>query len=239
MKKVKMLMAMIMMILITAASYGQGFIEPIDPEFFSALSGNPCIAQLESGEIVQGKFGGGTLLNGYLSKISIKLGNGEKAKFNPEEVVSLKIKASKLAKLSMMTQSSSIKELTETHFDEIVDREYIVFETALKASKKDKARLMQLLNPGFDNRIKVYADPEANETMGVGFGGIQLTGGTDKSYLFVKDGEKAVKVKKKSYRKNFDELYSDCGQMVNAFGGGKIKWDDVAGHVFAFNQICQ
>lgn len=240
MNTVKTLVSAIIVAMITTTNYGQGFIEPMDPDNLSVLFGNPCTAMLASGEEIHGKFQGGALLNGYLGKVVIKLDNGEKAKFNPDEPVSLRVKASKLAKLSMLAESaSSIKEITDTDFSEIVNREYIIFETALKASKKDKARLLQLLNPGFDDKIRVYADPEANETIGVGIGDVKLTGGMDKSYLFVKGGDKAVKVKKGSYRKNFDELYSNCDKLMTSFGNDKIKWNDVAGHVFVYNQLCQ
>jgi hypothetical protein len=221
-------------------SFGQGFIEPFDTDNLSLLLRKPCIATLESGEEIHGEFLGGALLNGYLGKINIKTSDGEKAKFKPEDIVLLKVKATGLAKMTMMAESaSSIKEIVHADFEEIINREYIIFETALKASKKDKARLMQLLNPGFDDKIKVYANPEANETSGVGIPGVRLTGGEDKSYLFVKGGEKAVKVRKGSYRKNFEELYNDCHQMLTAFGDEKIKWGDVAGHVFFYNEVCK
>jgi hypothetical protein len=98
---------------------------------------------------------------------------------------------------------------------------------------------MQILNPGFDKKIKVYADPQAKETRGLALGGVRLTGGEDKSYLLVKDGAKSVKVKKKSYRDNFQELYVTCPKMLAVFEGNKIKWDDVAGHVFVYNQVCE
>jgi hypothetical protein len=224
--------------IIGAAAFGQGFIEPLDD--IDLLGNKPCIVTLASGQEVKGEFKSAVLLNGYLDKIIVNTLNGEKAKFQPEDIVSLKIKAGTLAKLNMLSESvSSIKELTKTNFDEIIEREYIVFETALKAKKKDKARLMQILNPGFDKKIKVYADPQAKETRGLALGGIRLTGGEDKSYLLVKDGAKTVKVKKKSYRDNFQELYATCPKMLAVFEGNKIKWDDVAGHVFVYNQVCE
>lgn len=67
----------------------------------------------------------------------------------------------------------------------------------------------------------------------------QVTGGEDRVYLFVKGGEKAFKVKKGSYRENFRELYSDCPQMLEQFQGEKIRWDDVALHIYAYNELCK
>jgi hypothetical protein len=230
-----------MLVTITSTALAQGFITPLEADDLPIVTnGKECIVKLASGEEVTGKFLGGTMINGYLSNFNIRLENGEKAKFKPEDVARLSIKASKLAKLAMIAEStSSIKEMTNTNFDEIVNREYIVFETAMRHNKASKVRLMQLLNPGFDSQIKVFADPNAKETKGVGVGGIKLTGGVDKSYLFVQNDEKAVLVKKGSYKKNFDELYAQCPAMLQAFDGEKIKWADVAGHVFAYDQVCK
>ena len=240
MKTIKAIFRIVVFTVLCTAAHGQGFIQPLDQDEISLLGNKPCIVKLKSGEELNGQFKSAVLLSGYLDKITIVTPSGEKTKFQPEDIVSLKVKAGSLAKLTMLAESaSSIQEITKTDFNEIIDREYITFETALKAKKKDKARLMQLLNPGFDKKIKVYADPEAKETAGIALGGIQLTGGEDKSYLLVKDGSKAVKAKKKSYDKNFEELYAGCPKMIAGLKSGKIKWADVAGHVFLYNQVCE
>jgi hypothetical protein len=229
-----------MLVCLTGLSFAQGFIAALEADDMAVISGKECTVKLVNGDEVTGKFLGGTLINGYLSNFNIRLENGEKAKFKPEEVARLSVKASKLAKLAMMMESaSSVKEMTNSNFDEIVNREYIVFETAMRHNKAGKVRLMQLLNPGFDSQIKVFADPNAKETMSVGVGGVKLTGGADKSYLFVQNDEKAVLVKKGSYKKNFDELYGNCPAMLQVFAGEKVKWNDVAGHVFAYDQVCK
>jgi len=227
-------------IVITLPTMGQGFITSLDQNNFGLLFGNQCAVKLASGEELTGKLAGGTMINGYLSKIVIKSADGVKSKLKPEDVLRLSIKVSKLAKLAMMAEStSSIKELTSTDFNEIVNREYIIFETAMRSNRAGKSRLMQLLNPGFDSQIKVFADPNAKESMGVRMGGVKLTGGADKSYMFVQNDEKAVKVKKGSYKKNFVALYQNCPKMIAVFSGEKIKWKDAAGHVFAYDQVCK
>lgn len=151
----------------------------------------------------------------------------------------IRVKASTLAKMAMLNESgSSVFRLAKTNFDEIINREYIFFEQALRATKKDKPAMMQLLNPGFDHAIKVYADPNANETGGLQVNDISITGGKNKSYLFVKGNSKVVIVKKGSYKRNFEELYGDCQQMMTAFEGDKTKFNDIAGHVFVYDQLC-
>lgn len=224
----------------TSTAMSQGFVTAVEKENLGVLFGNECKVVLASGEEISGKLSSGSIINGYLNSVTIKSESGEKSKFKPEDVAKLSIKASKLAKLSMIAESgSSIKELTNTNFDEIVKRDYIIFETAMRSNKAGKLRLMQLLNPGFDSKIKVFADPNAKETAGIGIGGVQLTGGADKSYLFVQNDEKAVLVKKGKYKNSFDELYQDCSTMLQAFEGERVKWGDVAGHVFVYDQVCK
>ena len=178
-------------------------------------------------------------MNNGLAKIKVKLENGESAKFVPEQVASLKDKASGLMKLSMISDAgSSIKEFANADLNGIVEREWVLFETATTPRQKEPKRILQLLNPGFDSKIKVFAGPNA-KTGGLSLGGIQVTGGEDRVCLFVKGGEEAFKVKKGYYRENFRELYSDCPQMLDQFQGEKIRWDDVALHIYACNELCK
>lgn len=230
----------VLLTIVSTSVFGQGFIAEIEQDELSVIFGNPCVVTLVSGEQIEGKLGSGSMINGYLNNFTVKLENGAKAKFKPEEVVRLSVKASKLAKLAMIVESgSSVSEAVTTNFDEIVNRDYIIFETAMRHNKASKHRLMQLLNPGFDSQLKVFADPNAKETRGIGIQGVKLTGGTDKSYLFVQNDQKAVLVKKGSYKKDFVDLYGNCPKMLQVFAGEKLKWSDVAGHVFAYDQICK
>jgi len=239
MKKLLALSLLAFVLLLTGKAYGQGFVTTVEAEDLGLFYGNQCTLKLESGEEIHGKFMGGSYSANGLNKINIKLENGEKAKFIPEQVVSLVIKASKLLKLTMISESNgSVSEFLNTDFNDIVKRDYVIFETALTAKKTDTYRLMQLLNPGFDSKIKVFAEP-SKKTGGLNVGGLQLTGGEARAYLFVKGKEKSIEVKKGSYSKNFQELYGDCPLMISKIQGEKIRWDDVALHVFAYEQACK
>jgi hypothetical protein len=239
MKKLLIISLVTLVLLLTGKAYSQGFVATLEGEGLGALYGNQCILKLESGEEIHGKFMGGSYSANGLNKINIKLENGEKAKFQPEQVISLVIKASALLKLAMISESNgSVSEFLNTDFKGIVKRDYVIFETALTAKKNETYRLMQLLNPGFDSKIKVFAEP-SKKTGGLNVGGLQLTGGEARAYLFVKGSEKSVEVKKGSYSRNFQELYGDCPLMISKIQGEKIKWDDVALHVFAYEQACK
>ncbi len=132
--------------------------------------------------------------------------------------------------------------MTSSNID---DNEYIIFEIARTDDNSSNYGLLQLLNPGFDSRIKVYVlgIDEGNTTSledeNARIKRLAITSKPKITYLFIKDGEMAIQVKKSNYKSRFEELYSDCPKMLSEFEGEKIKWDDVAGHVFAYDQVCQ
>jgi small nuclear ribonucleoprotein (snRNP)-like protein len=225
--------------IVSTASFSQGFIAAVSADDIGVILNNPVTIVLQSGDTLSGKLTSASLINSYLKNVTLKTADGSKRKLEAAEMKTMKVKASGMAKMAMMNESAnSIFRTTKTNFDSIANREYIFFEQALRATKKDKPAMMQLLNPGFDHAIKVYADPNANETGGLQVEGISITGGADKSYLFVKNREKVVIVKKGSYKRNFDELYGDCPKMLSAFEGDKTKFKDIAGHVFLYDQLC-
>lgn len=221
------------------SAFSQGFVAAISADDIGVILNNPATIVLQNGDTLSGKLTSASLINSYLKNVTLKLEDGSKRKLDAVEMKNMKVKASSLAKMAMMNESAnSIFRTIKTDFNSTVNREYIFFEQALRATKKDKPAMMQLLNPGFDHVIKVYADPNANETGGLQIEGIAITGGADKSYLFVKNNEKVVIVKKGSYKRNFDELYVDCPDMITAFEGDKTKFKDIAGHVFVYDQLC-
>lgn len=236
----KFIFTLFTIIFIYSTTLSQGFIAEIEPDDIGFILKSPTTVVLQQGDTLKGELSSASLANGYLKNVTLKMDDGSKRKLNADEMISLWVKASTPAKMVIMNESgSSITGLIKTNFNEIINREYIIFEQALRATKKDKPAMMQLLNPGFDDAIKVYADPNAKETNGLSVDDISLTGGKNKSYLFVKGDSKVVIVKKGSYKRNFDELYGDCAMMVTAFEGEKTKFNDIAGHVFVYDQLCK
>jgi hypothetical protein len=219
----------------TLSSFGQAFISAVS-EFQPS---NDCKMELLDGTIVEGKVSMATISNGYLSSLSLKDANGVKHKHKAAEIKQFKVKMGFIAKLDAAAQaSSSLSEMISADFNEIIEREYIIYKQALLPKKKDKYRLLQLVNPGFDSRIQVYDDPGGKETTGLSAGSLQLSGGKDKSYLVVVDGEKSVKVKKGSYKKDFPELYGDCNEFLGAIPSKKPNFWDMAAHVFIYDKLC-
>ncbi|MDW3193332.1 MAG: hypothetical protein R8G66_13250 [Cytophagales bacterium] len=193
---------------------------------------------LKDGNEIQGRVTSVMSVNGTIRSITVRDVDKNKFKFKAEEMQVMKVRMTELAKLeSIGNSSSSLMEMLNADFEEIISREWVIYEQALLPKKKTKYALLQLLNPGFDSRIKIYQNPDANETGETSIGGFAVTGGEDTSYLMVKDGAKSAKVKKASYRKSFPEIFDGC-EALNEYKD-KPKFRDFAAHVFLFNKECE
>jgi len=213
--------------------FAQQFIEPVE----NPMS-KECYLTLKNGVETKCEFKTAVYSNGMKS-MTIVDENGVKIKYKAAEVEKLRIKMSTLAKIgTIVTGSGSITEAAKLDVNEIIEREFIIYEQALLPKKKDKYALLQLLNPGFDDRIKVYENP-MDEESGIAVGGLQVTGGEDKSFLVVKDGEKSMKIKKGSYKKDFSMLFGDCTEMLKILSDEKIKFQDMALHVLYYELNCK
>lgn len=230
----KLVNSVIIAILLSSLSYGQAFIAPVQ----DLVPSKDCKMELLDGTIIQGKMTSAIVVSGFLKTVNIQDAAETKHKYKAEQIKRLKVKAGTLAKIDMIAENStSLQNFIKTDFSSVIQREYIIYEQALLPKKKDKYRLLQLLNPGFDNRIKVFQDPNAKETTGINVKGVKLTGGDEKSFLVVKDGAKSEKIKKSKYKKEFPILFSDC-DLAKVIDSSKIKFKNFAAHVFIYDQTC-
>jgi hypothetical protein len=228
------LLTLFIALVISTSLSAQGFIVPVEE-----------VPHSNEGYIIQTD---GTRLEGTIKSYEMTEGikavtmvdeNGEKLKIVAANIKELGVKSTGLVKMELMAESTeTIKKFTKADFDEIAKREYIIYQQALMPGKKNKYALLQLLNPSFDSRIKVFQDPFAVETNGISIGAASITGEVDKSYLFVKDNKRAFKVKKGSYKKDFDDIFGDCSKMMMAYGGEKTKFKNAAEHVWVYDHAC-
>ncbi len=118
---------------------------------------------------------------------------------------------------------------------DLLKQGYVYFESVpVKIKKKSMQLLMQLLNPTFSKEVKVYHDPFAKETMGLGVGGVTVAGGNAKSYYVAKGEEIAYRLKKKDYRKEFVPMWQSCQQVIDAYPDQ--KWANLVKHILAYSE---
>ncbi|MBP9196794.1 MAG: hypothetical protein KBF35_03925 [Saprospiraceae bacterium] len=179
---------------------------------------------------------------GLIEEITIIDLNKKKIKLKPEEVKHMYIVPSGFDKLSSgmnnMYDATKWNEDKSAHAEHI-KAGYVFFETTeVMVKKKKLTLLLQLLNPGFANKIKVFFDPYAGETASFGFGGIKLAGGDAKSYYFKKGDNVAYKMEKKNYDDELENLYGDCPSFKKEFEK-KMGWSMVEKHIFYYSGKCE
>lgn len=225
MRKLIFLFAM----LLCLGSFGQSLITPLDASALGLIKS--AIVTLNDDSQIEGvKFPMIMASNGMISSFTLKTADGEKKKFKPHEVKLLQVEPKDFVKNMMIADEMSMSHIIKNDYSFIDEMQYAIYEKV--EIKEGKFRLLQLLNPGFDQNIKVYLDPNAKQTSDMGF-----NGGKDKSF-YIRKGDESFLLKKKNYEKEFQNLYGDCQAMIDIFEEEKIaiKFKDLALHIAAYNE---
>ncbi|NQU87139.1 MAG: hypothetical protein HQ541_15395 [Mariniphaga sp.] len=232
----KFFISLSIVIFMAQASYSQAFIAAVN----QIPMNTEAIVVRTDGSIVEGKIRSSTLVNGFLKSFRVKDANENIHKFKSDEVLSIKVKPGLLGKLDMIAEkTSSIAEIVNTNFDEIIKREWIYFEQVISPKKNKKPLLLQQLNPGFDDVIKIYNNPGSQETSMVTTGETTIIGGEDRSYIALKSNGDSFFIRKGKYNKTILENFSDCEAFMDQFGSKKFKFRNIALHIFYYNQYCK
>ena len=220
-------------------STAQSFVAPLDNCGNLWFPKNhDCLIEDINGKILKGKIITGVGTGSAPKWIKLRDSTGLEIRIDAELIKTMRVEASDLIRLSSSLENmGSIQEAANTDWGDIVDTKYLYYERALTPKKKNKSRLYQLLNPGFDSKIKVYDDPYG-EGGGFGVGGIAITGGQERSYLVVTNSDKTMKVKKGDYKKHFLVLFSDCEAVIQNFNPKKVKLKEFPLHVYLYDKSC-
>jgi len=191
----------------------------------------------------------GTELQGYLRDLDRKKGlieqvkfkdmDGKKYKFEPEDIAHMYLPPSGFSKYAAsMDFLNDATQWDNKDLDaDIISKGYAYFEFSdVMIKKKKKKMLMQLLNPSFCSVVRVYEDPFAKESASIGFAGVKVAGGHEKSY-YVKSTGAAYKLKKKNYDEEFSLLFKSCDAVTEKFS--KVKWTELADHVWEASKSCK
>ncbi len=175
---------------------------------------------------------------GLIKKIEIIV-DGKKIKYNPEDVDFMYLMPSGWDKFDRGSDNMFI--INELVKDRTLNKEhikegYVYFETVdVKIKKKTKTLLMQLVNPGYGTKIRIYHDPWAVKT-GASFGVLSV-GGVRKSFYVKKGDEVAYKLKSKKYKKEWKNIFAECKNIEEAFKG-KMRWRHFSQHIYHFTTKC-
>ena len=175
---------------------------------------------------------------GLIKEIKIKDLDGKKHKFKAAEISHMYLYPTGFSKFaaSYSFLQDATKWDNETYSQGLFGDGYVLFEQSevyLKKNKgKKKTLLLQLLNPSFSSKIKIYTDPYAGETASLGFAGVKVAGGIAKSYYVKKGDDIAYRLKKKKYKNQYQDLYKGCDKLVNM---KSPKWSKFEQNVFDYS----
>ncbi len=221
----------------TSTSFAQYFVPKLSQEHITTSRFAYVITT--EGDSITGRITTMFADTDQIKSFTIKNKEG-KFKFTADDVVRLVIQPwENIFSDSGPLNIPEILRMTNSEFNKIIVLDWVFFERIQLPTKKEKYALVQLQNPGFDSRLKIYVHSNANETAETKVGSITVAGGDAASHLLVVDGGKAQVVRKRKYQEMaFSEIFVDCDAMKENYQTEKLKWKDFAKHVFMYDQ-CQ
>lgn len=196
---------------------------------------------LRDGSKIEGEIDQLARKKGLIEEIKI-MPTGEKKKQTIDPVL---LENAYLAPTSLSKLATFSNEITKIQrvgrYDvnnDLIEKGYVYFESSLaQVKKKEEYVILQLLNPTFSGRIRVYDDPLAMESMSLNMGGMTLAGGDSKSYYIKKDDQKAYKLKRADFLEDFPKIFGDCPSVIKSIEK-EAKWLELSKYVFIYNEEC-
>ncbi len=208
------------------------------PEGQSILMMEDVYVVKNDGDTISGKLSGvnGGIAN--LQHITFKIAKKQKIRVMAEEIKTLAILPGPFITAEGGALIDMVKGLENEAFAAVLPAgDWMFFERQRLPQKREFYQFMQLLNPGFDNKIKVYAHPEGESTGGLEGNGVQLTGSMENIYYVSVNGTNVIEYQQMGYRKNaLADLYGNCEAIA---GIEKLRWKDFPKHVFTYDQQCE
>jgi len=234
--KIRNICLSIVLVIVTGISLNaQSFVTPL-----KSITGDATVITVD-GKTLHGKVRSSIMGTRGISRLGFTENNGTKHSFKAVDIKHLKIKVDGLARLELIDdKTSNLKKLINADFDEIVDRQYIYYDKVVLPNKSDSYRLLQLVNPGFDQKIKVYYNP-IGQSGTTTIGDVVVSGNEARSYIVLKQGKPGSEVIKKAKykKKHFSSLFGDCPKLQSMYPSKEIRFYDFAEHVVIYNSLCK
>lgn len=221
-------------------SYTNMYAQLFAPAFDQFSTKKPVYLTMEDGTKIEGIINSTTQKNGLIQSINISpSGQNEKLTLKAEAISSMYMPMSIFSKLdNSINQAFNKHVLNKDINTDIINEGYLYFEKT-KVVKKDKVEelLLQLLNPSFSSKVKVYHFPLSIETVSTEVKGITITHAENKSY-FIKVGDAtAVKLNKRDYNKAYTALYKDCPALLAKLKDNH-RWSKFDEHLWDYSTQC-
>lgn len=213
----------------------QQFSTMIDSENIAWLR-DYTIKTVDGEEFKTDKLSSFSVTNGRLKSFSFKTENGVKHKFRADQIIEVRARLTRVAKAATISDDAtkSIKSAVTTDYAGIVSANLVRFNSVVYNKKNGKKALLQLVNYGFDQKLKVYPDPNS-ESGTTSIDGVAVSGGQIRTYFIVK-GDESFTIDKKSYKKLYNTIFNDCDAMK--VDHKSISIENLSEDILKYNQFC-
>jgi len=215
-------------------TFGQALITPT----FSYSRQKPAYVYLKDGSQIEGIIKGLSRKKGQIATIEIEKNVNVRA-YEANEIDHMYLPSSAINNISnQLNTIDNVQNINKPQSDPNFGKEgYVRLEQMeVNYGKKTYTLMLQLLNPHFEEVVKIYHDPMADETESLQVAGISIAGGVEASYFISFNGEAAYKINQKRYWSTYKELWGKCESML--YESYDKRWDNLGLHVFDYTN-CQ
>ncbi|RDB03425.1 hypothetical protein [Runella aurantiaca] len=220
-------------------AFGQEFI----PGFDSFSHSKPAYVHLGDGTVMEGEIDDIDRKKGLIEAIAMRSKSGKKAQLFPDDIKIMYLPATAMTKLdNRITTMTNVRKLQNADVNmETINKGYAYFEKSVVVLKKETLTLLlQVVNPSFCQKIKVYHDAYAGQSASLGVGSMTVAGGLDKSYFVKVGNQPAFKLKKADYEEEFPNIFANCPAFSRKYASKKDRvWRDFAKHVAEYTELCK
>lgn len=228
----KILLSTALLMLFNLIAQAQFFVQKLPQN--QILHNEKAYVVMNDGDTIHGRISATSIYTDRLKAFTIKNELG-KTKLKTLQIKTLAVIPSFTAKYEDMPLLTTLKRASDESFLEIVVTDWVIFERVQLTTKKEKYELMQLVNPGFDSKIKVYAYRHAGEGGSLSVDNMKLTGGDDDSHYISVENARPILFRKGKYKKQaLSVLYSNCKSLSVE----PLKWKEFATHIYTYNKEC-
>jgi hypothetical protein len=201
---------------------------PADPASVRTVGGVEISGTIAT--IISGRHG--------LTSITLRPADGKRQKFRAADIDELVVEPGTIARLSMvMSATSTLRKVARNDLRSTLDHDVVVFHNVAWPKASD-ARLLQLVNPGFASRVRVYHLISAMSATWT-IAGVPVAGDESKAFAVIKDGGEPMRVSGRHYeQRDFDLLFGDCPEMLQLEISSDRSFHRFAQHAFLYDRLC-
>ena len=107
-----------------------------------------------------------------------------------------------------------------------------------KVRIKGEYKLGLLANPGFDDKLKVYLDPETSSEESSFNESVATTSTAHQLYVRKVNKESAILITFLTYKREYDSMYDGCSHLLE-IPKKERKYKSFAQHIYTYNECDQ